>query len=389
MQVFKLCLKIIKKNLPLMLMYVGIFLAVSMIIASANSQRGEPTSAFRASKTSMAFIAEEDTPITRGLRTELAKVASFVDLDDSEEAVKDALFFRKIYYVLRIPKGFTADFLARKDPKLQTTLVPGTIPAVYLDMAVDNYLNTARLYVASLESIDVESIAEAVAKDLSLTAEVKFSVPEGSASEENASVYFFNYLAYSLLSVLILGISSVMIVLKDAEIQKRHHASPITRDSLTSQMFGAMALFTVATWSIMVAACFLLNFKNNLNANFLLFMLNSFVFALASTGISFLIANLITGRNAISAVNNIVTMGSCFLGGVFVPQAMLGPTVLQFARLLPTYWYVKANTVIGSLSSFSSSYTGEVYRSMAIVAAFGVATFGASILLGRRRIQSA
>jgi ABC-2 type transport system permease protein len=389
MQVFKLCLKIIKKNLPLMIMYVVIFLAVSMMIASANTQRDDKISVFTKTKTNMAFISEEDTPLTRGLKEELSKVAAFVELEGSEDSVKDALFFRKIYYVLRIPEGFTADFMSGMDPKLQTTVVPGTIPAVYLDMAVNNYLNTSRLYVASLQDADAEVIAAEVARDLSVTAEASISIPEGSATEGNFSVFFFNYLAYSLLSVLILGISSVMIVLKDKDIQKRNLSSPLSRDSMTAQMFAAMAIFTVVTWIIMVAACFLMNLKNNINTNFLLFMLNSFVFALTSTGVSFLIANLISGRNAISAVNNIVTMGSCFLGGVFVPQAFLGPTVLQFARLLPTYWYVRANTVIGSLSKFEFQYTSEIYSSMAIVAAFGVAAFGASILLGRRKSLAA
>ncbi|MBW8384178.1 MAG: ABC transporter permease [Youngiibacter sp.] len=389
MQVFKLCLKIIKKNLPLMIMYVVIFLAVSMMIASANTQRDDKISVFTKTKTNMAFISDEDTPITRGLKEELSKVAAFVELDGSEDSVKDALFFRKIYYVLRIPEGFTADLLSGGDLKLKTTVVPGTIPAVYLDMAVNNYLNTTRLYADSLQDADAEDIAAEVARDLSVTAEASISIPEGSATEGNFSVFFFNYLAYSLLSVLILGISSVMIVLKDKDIQKRNLSSPLSRDSMTAQMFAAMAIFTVVTWIIMVAACFLMNLKNNLNTNFLLFMLNSFVFALTSTGISFLIANLISGRNAISAVNNIVTMGSCFLGGVFVPQAFLGPTVLQFARLLPTYWYVRANTVIGTLSKFELKYTSEIYSSMAVVAAFGIAAFGASILLGRRRSLAA
>lgn len=385
MQVFKLCLKIIRKNLPLMIMYVVIFLAVSMMIANASSQMDDEISVFTKAKTNMAFILEEDTPLTRGLKEELSKVATFVELDRSEDSVKDALFFRKIYYVLRIPEGFTADFMSGGDLKLQTTIVPGTIPAVYLDMAVNNYLNTSRLYVDSLQYADAKDIAAAVSRDLSVTAEASISVPEGSASESNFTVFFFNYLAYSLLSVLILGISSVMIVLKDKDIQKRNLSSPLRRDSMTTQMFAAMAIFTAATWMIMVAACFVMNLKNNMNVNFLLFMLNSFVFALTSTGVSFLIANLISGRNAISAVNNIVTMGSCFLGGVFVPQAFLGPTVLQFARLLPTYWYVKANTVIGSLSKFDFRYTSEVYSSMAVVAAFGIAAFIASILLGRRK----
>lgn len=389
MQVFKLCLKIIKKNLPLMIMYIVIFLAVSVMIASANTGRDAQISAFTKAKTNMAFISEEDTPLTGGLKEELAKVAEFIELDGTEESVKDALFFRRIYYVLRIPKGFTADFMSGGDPKLKTTIVPGTIPAVYLDMAVNNYLNTSRLYVDSLQDADPVDIAAAVAKDLSVAAEAKISIPEGSTNEGNFSVFFFNYLAYSLLSVLILGISSVMIVLKDKDILMRNLSSPLRRDSMTAQMFAAMAIFTVVTWSIMVAACFIMNYKNNLNINFLLFMLNSFVFALTSTGISFLIANLISGRNAISAVNNIVTMGSCFLGGVFVPQAFLGSTVLQFARFLPTFWYVKANTAIGTLSKFDFQYTGEVYTSMAIVAAFGAAAFVASVILGRRRSLAA
>ncbi|ETA81032.1 ABC transporter permease [Youngiibacter fragilis] len=389
MQVFKLCLKIIRKNLPLMGLYIGIFLFISILISSSNTQRDEKITAFTASKTAVAFMAEEDTPLVRGLKDELAKVGNFIEIDDTEDAIKDALFFRSVYYVIRIPEGFTDGFMSGKPSVLETTIVPGTIAAVYLDMAVDQYLNTARLYADTLPGITGEEMASKVKEDLSGTADVEISIPEGSTNGENWSIYYFNYMAYSLLSVLILGISSIMLVLKDKDIMKRNFSSPLKRDSITSQMFLATVLFTVAAWLILAAACFILNFKRNLNINFLMFLLNSFIFALASTGISFLIASLIKGRNAIAAVSNVVTMGSCFLGGVFVPQEFLGPAVLQVARLMPTYWYVRANTAIGSISRFDLRNSSDILISMAIVAAFGIAAFIASILLGRRKSLTA
>ncbi|SHJ54187.1 ABC transporter permease [Parasporobacterium paucivorans] len=384
MPVFKLCLKIIKKNLPLMIMYMAIFLVVSVVIASANKQNEEKATVFTSSRTAMAFLSEEDTPLTRGLKQELAKVAVFVEIENSDEAVKDALFFRKVFYALKIPEGFSEDFMSGKAPVLETIIVPGTIPAVYLEMAVNQYLNTARLYVDSLQGIGQAEVVQSVAKDLENSSVVVIPESDGLVGAQNFSSYFFNYLAYSLLSVLILGVSSIMIVLKDKDISRRNHASPVSRNSMTVQIFMAMVLLTLGAWVAMTGACFLLNIKGSLNVNFLMFMLNSFVFALAGTGISFLIASVIKGRNALSAVNNVVTLGSSFLGGVFVPQQFLGPAVLQFSKFLPTYWYVKANNLIGFLTVFDPEHTAEVFKSMGVVAAFGAAAFAASLILDRR-----
>lgn len=368
-----------------MIMYTAIFLIVSLIIASANKKSEEKTSVFTSSKTPIAFISEENTPLTRGLKDELAKIADFMEIGNRKDAVKDALFFRKVFFVLKIPKGFSDDFISGKDPVLETVVIPGTIPAVYIDMAVNQYLNTARLYVDVLKNAGQAEIAEWTARDLNKSSGVILDASGGRSVKENFSIFFFNYLAYSLLSVLILGISSIMIALKNDDIHRRNLASPVSRKGMTVQIFLAMILLTLGTWIIMTGACFLLNIKGSLNVNFLMFMLNSLVFAITGTGISFLIAGIIKGRNALSAVSNVVALGSSFLGGVFVPQQFLGATVLQFSKLLPTYWYVRGNTLIGSLTVFDFRHTVEIFRSMGVVFAFGVAAFAVALLIGGRR----
>ena len=40
------------------------------------------------------------------LNRELSRVANFVELPDETEALQDALYFRTVTYILRVPEGF-------------------------------------------------------------------------------------------------------------------------------------------------------------------------------------------------------------------------------------------------------------------------------------------
>ena len=43
----------------------------------------------------------------------------------------------------------------------------------------------------------------------------------------------------------------------------------------------------------------------------------------------------------------------CFTSGAFVPQYLIGEQVLAFARILPTYWYVKYNNEIINMANIT------------------------------------
>ena len=119
--------------------------------------------------------------------------------------------------------------------------------------------------------------------------------------------------------------------------------------------------------------------------NTLYFLLNSIVFTICGSSISYLIGNLIKGRSAISAVCNVVTLGTCFIGGVFVPQAFLNSTVLKIASFTPTYWYVKANSKIAELANFDYSNLSTVFYYLLIEFGFALAFFSIAMVVGKKK----
>lgn len=207
-------------------------------------------------------------------------------------------------------------------------------------------------------------------------------------TDNGFSANYFNYLAYALSSVLVLGISAIMLVFNDRDLSRRNFCSPQGAGKINFQFILANLVFTAVCWSVMVGFCFLFDHRNMMTRNTVYLVLNSFVFTLSMSSISFLIGNLLKNRGAISAVCNVVTLGPCFISGVFVPQEFLNSTVLKIASFTPTYWYVKANNQISSLASFSFSSLSETYTAMLIEAGFAVAFFAVSMVVGKKKRMS-
>jgi len=358
---------------------------ISTIITAYVSNEQDELFSFTPVKTDIAIIAEENTPLVEGLKKELEKVANFVDLPDRLEALQDALYFREVTSIIRIPKGFTESFMNGESIQVEKTTVPDSYTDIYVDMCIDQYLNTARLYVNHVEGISQELLTEYVAKDLSVSTPVIIEKSETKDINTNFSVYYFNFLAYSLLSILILGIGSIMVVFNNPDIRMRNYSSPISITSFNMQMVSALSLFTFASWLVLVIFSFLLNWKNSLNIGSVYFLINSLVFAFAGAGISFFIGNMLKSMDAISAAGNIVTLGSSFVSGVMVPQQFLGNGVLRIASFTPTYWYVKANNQIGGLTHFDMNSLWPSIFCMLVQAGFGILFFALAIAASRRK----
>lgn len=385
MQVFKLCLKILKKNIPLMLLYITIFLAVSLIMTSSVTSERRKENLFTQAKTNIAIISEESSPLIDGLKQELEKVANFVELPDEKEALQDALYFRTVSYILRIPEGFTGSFMSGGDAQLDKTVVPDSISNTYIDLAIDKYFNTARLYVKQVENISQESLVGRLESDLSSGAFVDIKTAVDEAKDTFYTNYFFNYMAYSLLFILILGVSVLMLVFHDSDLKKRNACSPLSAGSISMQFMEAVLLLTFASWLIMVVFCMIFDYKSGLGMNTVFFIINSFVFAICGAGISFLIGNLVKSKGAISAASNVVTLGLSFISGVFVPQEYLGSFVLRIASFTPTYWYVKANDRIAELVQYDFSSIKPVLSDMMVQAGFALAFLALALVAGKKR----
>ena len=382
MPVFKLCIKIIKKNMASMLIYIGIFLGI-LVLISAYSTKSGPTS-YTDQKINVAFISQENSPLIDGLKDQLSKRAEFVNIPDETEKLQDALYFRNVEYIIRIPKGFTQSFMNGKDVQIEKTIVPSSTSSAYIDYNINQYLNNARLYVKYTPGITQEELVKKLNNDLSVDTKVEIK-QFGQSSSHNYARNYFNYLAYAMFAVLILGISAIMIVFNNKDLQRRNFCSPVHASSLNAQFMLANFVFSAAVWGIMMIFYLLFDWNNINCTNTLYFLLNSIVFTFCGACLSYLIGNLMKSREAISAVCNVVTLGPCFISGVLVPQELLGDTVLKVASFTPTYWFVKANAQIAALTNFNFDNLSPVFTNILIELGFGIAFFLLSLVIGKRR----
>lgn len=384
MPVYKLCMKIIKRNIPNLLIYIAVFLGVSILVTTTAASPQKTENEFQSNKSSIAFISEEDSPLIEGLKKELSKVARFVDLPNEKEALQDALFFRRIVYILRVPDGFTQRFMNNQDVLLEKTMVPDSASSAYIDLSVDKYLNTAKFYLEHMDGITQESLVSLLSENLSEEAKVTMPPVPVKANLDNLA-YSYNYMAYSLLSILILGMSAIMIALNNKDLSQRVSCSPISEMKLNLQFILANLTFAGFSWLIQFVASFLMNIKNMMTMNTVFFIISSLVFTICGTALGFLIGSLGKKAEAISAITNVVVLGSCFLSGVFVPAQFLGKTALKIASLTPTYWFVRANNRIAQLTQFNFSNIKPVLSDVAIVFCFALAFFSLALVIRKKR----
>ena len=376
-------MKVLKRNYPSILIYLGIFLGLSLLFASQGSQQEEEYTSFETVKTPVAVFAEEDTPLVRGFIENLRETAEIVTLKDEEATISDALYFRVVTYVIRIPEGFTETFMGQEDVMVEIETIPGSAGNTYTDLAVNSFFQTAALYLAADETLTEEALVEETVSALSERTPVEVK-SQNQQKEDGYAKFYFNYMSYSLVSILVLGTSLIMLVWKDKDLYERTEVSPLKRESISLQKYLALSVFTLLTWVVLNGAYFVVNTQSNLDLRTLLHMGNSVVFAFTAMGMSFLIGTLLKSRNAISAVSNVVSLGPSFISGVFVPQELLGSGVLSMAKVTPSYWYVTANNRIASIGTLQEAKTQSVFTFMLIVFGFGLLFFILSSLAGRR-----
>ncbi len=384
MIIFRTYFKIIKKQSLQLSIYVIVFLAIAILFTYMGN--GSNVDTFTQSKAKVAFINEgQDTVLTQGLKDYLADHSIFVELDSNTEDLQDALFFREVEYIAKIPAGFTEDFMSGKSATIDKTAVSGTVSGIYTDILINKYLNYAKLYVKNLKNISQEDLVKNIEKDLDIETDVNLMTSEGNVEETSSLEYFFNYTPYVMINIIILGVSSIMLVFNDIKLRRRNLCSPVSNTSFNMQILLGNIVYSLACWAILIILSVILYRDQIFKTSALYFCINSLILTITILSISFLVGILIKNRNAQSGISNVLSLGMCFLTGVFVPQELLGENVLAIARFLPTYWYVKANKAIGDLTVFNLDNLSPIASYMLIELGFAAAIISVTLVLSKRK----
>ncbi len=389
MQVFKAYFKIFKKQLISIIIYAVLFLFITVMVTSNIEVENEK---FQTRKVE-AMVVNEDgqSDLVDGFMNYLEKYADLIEPKENEDDRKNDLFFRKVVYILTIPAGFSEDFLKDGTVRLMKQTVPDSVEAISVDNAVNNYFNTAKFYLKNIPDLDYAKLNAYIEKNLEEETEIAFDIvaKDEVTFSKGFNKNFFNFLGYIILSAFITGISMVMFSFHGIDIRRRHFASPLTSRKMNLQLILANLIFVLAYLLMFIIAGFVLNRNRMINANTLLTWLNVLVFSLTALSISYLVGITVKSRKAISAISTALTLGLAFLSGIFVPQDYLGEAVLRVASFTPTYWYVKANNALETITVYKWDQLADVFGYMAIQIGFSAAIISIALVVSKRKRQQA
>ena len=365
MTVFKTFLKILNKNKFVIILYTVILL----IFGGFNMQSSEQSMSFTASKPDIMIVNNDDSKFTKNLVKYISKNSNVVSLDNDEDVINDALFYREVSYVIYIPKNYGNDFLNGNVDELAIKSA-GTYNSSLAEMIVSRYLNVANIYKKSISDEDL--LIEKINDTLKKKTNVEITSKLDTTSLEKASFYY-NFVSYSLLACLIYVICLVLSIFNGDKVKKRVLISSIDYKKYNRELLLSNCLYAVIVWLFYIILSFILIGDIMFTTNGILYIINSFIFMLCATSLAFLIGSLVSKKEAITGVMNVVALGSSFLCGAFVPQSMLPNFVKNIGHILPTYYYIYNNNKIATLEKFSFDTMKSLYINMGIMIIFIIA----------------
>lgn len=344
MTVFKTFISVVKKCIFPIILYTIILIFFSSLNMSTN----DSTTNFTASKPDIYIINnDQEEGITKSLIEFMTSNSNIIKLKNEKQVLSDALFYRDVNFIMEIPKNFNEEFLQGnlKEIKIETTK---DYPATEASNLLNRYLTTASIY-QKLNLSESELIAKTnKALENNVNIEITSKLDTNTLNKTNS---YYNFLNYAFLAGSIYVICLVLNSFKNNNIRKRTIISSMKESKFNRDLLLSNSLFAFILWALYVILSFILIGKSMFSMHGLIYIINSFIFALCSLSIAFFLGNTIKNKEAINGIINVIALGSSFLCGAFVPMEYLPKGVLSIAHILPSYYYIKSNNLITSIET--------------------------------------
>ena len=367
MTVFKTFLKVLNKCKIPIIMYTAFLIAFGGLNMSTN----ETSTSFEASKPNIFIINnDENIGITNNLLEYLKKNCNNVENinNNDEDAINDALFYREISYIVYIPENYRQDVLNGEKPEIKIK-TSGDYEASYAEMILTKYVKAFNIYIE--QDISEDEIISNINNTLEKQIEIEITSKLDTNSITRATFYY-NFASYSLLAGAIYVICLVLASFNDLKIKKRTIISSMNYKKHNKLLLLSNGLFALVLWLFYVALSFILIGEIMLTIHGLIYIINSLVFTICTVTIAFFINNIVSDKNAINGIVNVIALGSSFLCGAFVPAEMLPDSVLSCARILPSYWYVQTNELLKTMEIFNFETIKPIITNMLIILGFSI-----------------
>lgn len=354
MIVFSTFWRIVKKYKGTILLYTVMLIMFGGINLTSNSTNDM----FTPTKPNI-FIVNKDSNmgLTKNLINYLKKNTNVVSLEDDEEKINDALFYRDISYVIYIPKNYSKDVLDKKDVTIDIKSSKDYTSSL-TEIMLDKYLNVQSNLVNITNNQD--ELVNMINNTLDVNSEVVVSSKLDNSYLNRVSRYF-NFGSYSLLAVIIFIVTLVINSFKENTINKRIIVSSFNYKKHNSLLMLSSFVYSLIVWVLFSLLSVILLGKDMISIRGILYFVNTFMFVMPTLSFGILISTLVNNKDSIGGIVNVVSLGSAFLCGAFIPTEYLPKIVLSIAHIFPAYYFIDSNNLLSSMEIINFSNLTPVF----------------------------
>lgn len=379
MTVFNTYLKIIKKQYPMILIYLGITLFFAIFTTSTST---ENVTSYVAEKPTITIINnDEDTKFLQNFKSYIAENAEILEIENNEEKLADALFYGETDLIMIIPQGYTQKFLSGENTQIEMKKSTASY-STFSQMLLEKYLNIAKAY--NIAGMTEDEIINKINEDLKNVVEVKVENKLDTGMLEKVKFYY-NFANYGFLVLCIYIASIVIREFNELKIKRRNLISRTSYKKINFQILLGNATLAFGIWILYVAISIVLYSDIMFTTSGMWFIINSLIFCITAMTIGTFIGNIVKNKDAINGIVNVIALGSSFICGSFVPQEYLPDFVLKIARILPSYWFISNNNTIAATTNFTIEIIKNICIYMIIVLAFSIIFIFANNIVSKKR----
>lgn len=301
MTVFRTFWKIVKKYKGTIILYTVLLIVFGGINMAANDNQ----TTFVDTKPNILIInKDEEKGITKNLINYIKENSKIVKVEEKEEAINDALFYRDVSYIIYIPKYYREDVLKGLNPEINIKKT-GDYSSSLAEMMLSRYIQIQNIYSSNIKNED--ELIQAINNTLSKRSNIEITSKLNTVEVTNITRYF-NFASYSIMAVVIFIVCLVLSSFHEKNVNKRTIVSSINYKKHNWIILLSSFIYSIIVWILFVILGAILTGNIIFTTRGIAYMLNSFIFTICSLTIALLISTIINNKNAVSGIVNVIAL---------------------------------------------------------------------------------
>ena len=378
MIVFNAFFKVVKKYIGVIILYTVMLISFGSINYATNNEN----MTFSNRLPDILIINnDEEVGLTKNLINYLKENANVLDIENDEEKINDAIFYREVNYVIYIPKNYRVDTLNKLNPTLDIKSA-NDYDSAYTSMLLTRYLNVQNTYLKYTNNEN--ELINSINNNLSYKTNIEITSKLDTSKLTKIS-RFFNFASYSIMAVIIYIICLVISSFNKDAVKKRTIISSMNYKKYNKYILLSSFIYSSIIWILYVILSFIIIGSSMFSLRGLIYILNTFIYSFVALTLALLISNLIKSKGAISGIVNVIALGQAFLCGAFIPSEFLGENIIKYSKILPAYWYNNSNDLLSSIEVINMVNLKPILINMMVLVIFAIIFIVINNIVSKRR----